>query len=369
MLPIRKLAFFCLVLLLSQCSKQASADEEAVLDKELAKEFNENTIGLEYAFSKEAQKDTTEFFSCTPGSDMACKDVAQSVIADPGSRWIDQSVKFSIAPYQFTAYELSMIEKAMNEIKKVSCVTFSQIPSLTDDSVYIQKNGKMCAADTGRRSYQGSHQRLMVDSVCFKKGHGIIMHELLHILGFYHEHMRSDRDQWVDIKWERIVPAMTRNFNKIPDAEIDLLGQAYDYGSIMHYGKGDFATTKGLVTIQSKHELGEGVKMGQRVALTAADIKKLNLAYNCGGKASLTALPNKPPKKAEEEEEIYPRRERNLTPYRPNSYGYNSDTKENEEGGETTEEPKPEETENADGGVLLPEGDSADFQVIESLHS
>ena len=34
--------------------------------------------------------------------------------------------------------------------------------------------------------------------------HGIVPHELLHALGFYHEHTRSDRDQLVKINWEYI---------------------------------------------------------------------------------------------------------------------------------------------------------------------
>jgi hypothetical protein len=34
--------------------------------------------------------------------------------------------------------------------------------------------------------------------------HGIVPHELLHALGFYHEHTGSDRDQYVKINWEYI---------------------------------------------------------------------------------------------------------------------------------------------------------------------
>ena len=63
------------------------------------------------------------------------------------------------------------------------------------------------------------------------------MHELGHVIGFWHEHSRPDRDKYVEIKWGNINVDYRDNFKKYGHGEIDSLGVPYDYDSIMHYGK------------------------------------------------------------------------------------------------------------------------------------
>ena len=63
----------------------------------------------------------------------------------------------------------------------------------------------------------------------------MILHELGHVLGFYHEHTRPDRDDYVEVKFENIEYDRQHNFWK-RDAEITQTFGPYDYNSIMHYG-------------------------------------------------------------------------------------------------------------------------------------
>ena len=66
---------------------------------------------------------------------------------------------------------------------------------------------------------------------------GILVHELAHALGFWHEQSRTDRDEHVKIIQANIHPLMMRNFRKYTHQLTDPLGVEYDYGSIMHYGE------------------------------------------------------------------------------------------------------------------------------------
>ncbi|XP_016525423.1 high choriolytic enzyme 2-like [Poecilia formosa] len=67
-----------------------------------------------------------------------------------------------------------------------------------------------------------------------------------HALGFQHEQNRSDRDSYVRINWQNIIPDTAYNFNK---HDTNNLNTPYDYSSIMHYGKDAFAIAYGLETI------------------------------------------------------------------------------------------------------------------------
>jgi len=64
---------------------------------------------------------------------------------------------------------------------------------------------------------------------------GVVIHELGHVIGFFHEQSRTDRDQYVRIEWGNIKPRAFENFERYSIWEVDSLDVPYDYNSIMHY--------------------------------------------------------------------------------------------------------------------------------------
>eukprot|EP00058_Branchiostoma_floridae_P026505 XP_002611996.1 hypothetical protein BRAFLDRAFT_86955 [Branchiostoma floridae] len=125
---------------------------------------------------------------------------------------------------------------------------------------------------------QGGEQEVSFGEGCFYKG--VMMHELMHVIGFWHEQSRSDRDDWVVIQWENIQDGMAHNFDKYSQMEVDTLGAPYDYGSIMHYSAVSFSKS-GLPTIVARNPTDE--TLGQRGGFSTTDVQKINQLYSCLG--------------------------------------------------------------------------------------
>lgn len=70
----------------------------------------------------------------------------------------------------------------------------------TTPPVWRSSPSPRCWSTVGRNG----GQQLLSLSVYGCMDRGIIQHELLHALGFHHEHNRSDRDEHVRINWENV---------------------------------------------------------------------------------------------------------------------------------------------------------------------
>ena len=59
---------------------------------------------------------------------------------------------------------------------------------------------------------QSGGQLVSVGVGCLQ--HGVVLHELLHSLGLWHEQSRLDRDSHVTVRWENIRRGREDNFAK-----------------------------------------------------------------------------------------------------------------------------------------------------------
>ncbi|KAM4618098.1 hatching enzyme 1.2-like [Discoglossus pictus] len=221
----------------------------------------------------EANKGSTKLLR---QADIAVQTSRSAMMCDGDScRWNKNSNGIVNVPYiiskDYDSSEVSIILNAMQDFETLTCVNF--IPR-TVEADYLQiKSESGCWSYIGKT---GRPQDLSLESgSCVKKG--IIQHELNHVLGFYHEQSRSDRDDYIDIIAANIIPDAVKNFGKMATDNMDL---DYDYSSVMHYGRYDFSKKPGFATIVPKPD--PSVSIGQRYGLSNLDISKINKLYDCG---------------------------------------------------------------------------------------
>lgn len=153
-------------------------------------------------------------------------------------RWPNGVVPYEIQD-QFSPIELATIQVAMAEFHYYTCVRFVPRSNQTD-YVSIGSSPTGCWSTVGRA---GGKQVVNLQAPrCIMKT-GTVMHELNHALGFLHEQNRSDRDDYVLIQYENILPKWLRNFKKYNNTQS--FGMPYDYGSIMHYSSKAFSANGG----------------------------------------------------------------------------------------------------------------------------
>jgi hypothetical protein len=97
---------------------------------------------------------------------------------------------------------------------------------------FVPSNEK-CFSNLGM---QGGPQVVAVPDWCTT---GLLVHELGHTLGLWHEQTRCDRDEYIDVIEENIKPDWITQFIIVcdpasPEASPVAFGE-YDYCSIMHY--------------------------------------------------------------------------------------------------------------------------------------
>ena len=71
-------------------------------------------------------------------------------------------------------------------------------------------------------------------SGCFDSGLTTPVHELLHTLGFVHEHTRPDRDDFISVNIDNIEPGKENYFEKRMQGTRN--NAPYDVLSVMHNG-------------------------------------------------------------------------------------------------------------------------------------
>ncbi|XP_045621236.2 hatching enzyme 1.2 [Procambarus clarkii] len=207
------------------------------------------------------------FYQIMQGS----SDAQASAESDPHKKWPNGVVPYVISD-NFSGAERNVIAGAIVDLARHTCIRF--IPRQPHHLGYVHiLKGNGCSSEVG---HQGRWQVVSLGAGCVY--HGIVLHEFLHALGFWHEQARPDRDLHVWVNWINVLPNMTFNFEMKSNKVTTNLGLSYDYTSVMHYGPNAFARDPSKPTLVPKLA---GVHIGQRRGLSQMDVEGVNRLYQC----------------------------------------------------------------------------------------
>ncbi|XP_060072061.1 tolloid-like protein 1 [Ylistrum balloti] len=188
---------------------------------------------------------------------------------------------YGVIPYEieanFSGQHKALFKLAMRHWENYTCVSFVEKQPEHSNYIVFTERPCGCCSFVGKRG--SGAQAISIGKNCDK--FGIVVHELGHVIGFWHEHTRPDRDDHVQIIYKNIMPGQEYNFNKLTESEVNSLGEEYDYGSIMHYATNTFARATYVDTILPRQKTDVYPEIGQRVRLSSGDIRQANKLYKC----------------------------------------------------------------------------------------
>ncbi|XP_077491861.1 astacin-like metalloprotease toxin 5 [Amblyomma americanum] len=189
--------------------------------------------------------------------------------------WLGAVVPYAVDPSLTDQRGLGVIKAAMLEIEMNTCIRFVE-RSNQEDYVFIF-SGQECYSYPGR---MGGPQPLSLGHGCLQLP--IVLHELLHALGFMHEHVRPDRDQYIKVIPENIKPQYLANFKKVAPDDA-LLFSSFDIESVMMYGSISAARSWSQPSIKGNDGSWiEGAYI--RTGLSFYDVLGITRPYGCSAR-------------------------------------------------------------------------------------
>ncbi|KAJ7305255.1 hypothetical protein JRQ81_011169 [Phrynocephalus forsythii] len=170
---------------------------------------------------------------------------------------------------------VKIIQEALEDFARFTCIHF--VPYSYQRNVVTIAPLSGCFSSIGRI---GGKQVVSLAPVCLRRGKRVVLHELRHVLSFWHQLFREDQDKDVGISWNEILTGFEMHFLKSQKSNMLV---DYDYSSVLHYDRNAFSMAGLPTTIPL---FGASTSLGQRWKLSMSDIDQVNQLYECSQAAA-----------------------------------------------------------------------------------
>ena len=182
-----------------------------------------------------------------------------------------QTWKNNLVPYRIDpAFNPTTITRAVALMNQKTHVRFVEHTNEIDYIYFRPFEARLCLSHLGRK---GGEQDILLDPR--ECSFGNILHEMMHALGFVHEHSREDRDNFLIIHWHAIETGAQHQFQKMKGGlSFTALGP-FDFHSILLYPSQSFSLGKAAALTRK-----DGTRFeANRAGLSPGDIAKVNKLY------------------------------------------------------------------------------------------
>jgi hypothetical protein len=191
------------------------------------------------------------------------------------TKWTNGIIPYIIDPViQNDPVRLQAIKDAVKIYNTQTCARW--IPRTTEINYvkFMDSGYGKCHAYYGMAS---GAQDLSLGGGCGTVG--TVLHEMMHTLGFVHEHQRPDRDQYVTVQLDNIETQYQYAYDKMNPDQVNLQNLRYDYDSVMHYFYNGFGIN-GRTTLVTK-DSSKQYSIGMSNVFSKCDLEKINKMYQC----------------------------------------------------------------------------------------
>ncbi len=198
--------------------------------------------------------------------------VRQTLLKDEVQLWLNGEVPFALDKSITPSLKDAILE-ALTQFSEQTSIQFVPYSGTDKDFVVFTNSIDLCASFVGR---VGGPQPILLSNKCTKTE---IMHELMHTLGFIHEHQREGRDSILKINYQNIEKDKLINFDILPNSYQVIYrneSKTIDYASILIYPSNAFVIRPDLKSIEI---LGSKALIQDNRVLSVGDIEKIYNLY------------------------------------------------------------------------------------------